>query len=152
MSRLHRLSRGIPRVINVLCDRAMLGAYVQGKEKIDRATLDQAAREVFPRSAAFAFTRRRSLPTSLAAGVMLLAGVALAVTALQQLQHDNQTASLKKPGRTASESKPAKPGADTQEALTWPADQAIAGSKATAIAALFRAWGADYKGVDTQAA
>ena len=47
MGRLYRLSGGVPRVINVLCDRALLGAYVQGKERVDRATLAQAAREVF---------------------------------------------------------------------------------------------------------
>src|SRR5450759_2544429 len=46
MGRLYRLSGGVPRVINVLCDRALLGAYVQGKERVDRATLAQAAREV----------------------------------------------------------------------------------------------------------
>src|SRR5471032_408540 len=39
MNRLYRLSRGIPRVVNVLCDRALLGAYVQGKERVDRATI-----------------------------------------------------------------------------------------------------------------
>jgi len=45
--RLHQLSGGIPRIINVLCDRALLGTYAQGKERVDRATLEQAAREVF---------------------------------------------------------------------------------------------------------
>ncbi len=49
VGRVYRLSGGVPRVINVLCDRALLGAFVQGKERIDRATLAQAAREVFPR-------------------------------------------------------------------------------------------------------
>jgi len=44
--RLRRLSRGVPRLINILCDRALLGAFVQGKRQIDRATLVQAAREV----------------------------------------------------------------------------------------------------------
>jgi len=47
---LHRLSRGIPRLINILCDRALLGGYVQGKENIDRATLANAAREIFGES------------------------------------------------------------------------------------------------------
>ena len=47
MKSLYRLSGGTPRVINVLCDRALLGAYVQAKERVDRATLKQAAREVF---------------------------------------------------------------------------------------------------------
>src|SRR5512140_2882513 len=51
MGRLYRLSGGVPRLINVLCDRALLGAYVQGKERVDRKTLMQAAREVLHRPA-----------------------------------------------------------------------------------------------------
>lgn len=45
--RIHRLSGGIPRRINLLCDRALLGAYSQGAAAVDRRTLEQAAREVF---------------------------------------------------------------------------------------------------------
>ena len=52
MGPLYRLSGGIPRIINVLCDRALLGTYAQSKEKVDRATLKQAAREVFHNPAA----------------------------------------------------------------------------------------------------
>jgi general secretion pathway protein A len=44
--RLYRLSKGVPRLINVLCDRALLGAYTQGKERVDIKTLITAAREV----------------------------------------------------------------------------------------------------------
>jgi general secretion pathway protein A len=47
MKRLSRLTGGIPRLINVLCDRALLGTYVQGKERVDKATLKRAAQEVF---------------------------------------------------------------------------------------------------------
>lgn len=46
MRNLFRLTGGIPRLINVLCDRALLGAYVQGKDGVDTATLTKAAREV----------------------------------------------------------------------------------------------------------
>ena len=46
IGRLRRLSRGVPRLINILCDRALLGAFVQGKRQVERATLAQAAREV----------------------------------------------------------------------------------------------------------
>lgn len=150
--RLHRLSRGIPRVINVLCDRAMLGAYVQGKEKIDRATLQQAAREVFPKSTAFAFARRHGLPTALAVGVLLLAGGALAMMAYQQFQHESQPAVQRKSARAAdgAAGKSSQPGATAQEALVWPTDKSPADSKAMALSALFRAWGADYQGTDTQ--
>jgi general secretion pathway protein A len=45
--RIHELTRGIPRRINLLCDRAMLGAYASGQARVDRRMVDQAAREVF---------------------------------------------------------------------------------------------------------
>jgi len=46
INRIQKLSGGIPRLINVLCDRAMLGAYVEGKTKVDLKVLKKAAREV----------------------------------------------------------------------------------------------------------
>jgi general secretion pathway protein A len=42
-----RLSKGVPRRINLLCDRALLGAYAQGQKHISAATVRQAASEVF---------------------------------------------------------------------------------------------------------
>jgi general secretion pathway protein A len=47
LQRIHRLSRGVPRRINLLCDRALLGAYSLGKGQVDRAIIDTAASEVF---------------------------------------------------------------------------------------------------------
>jgi general secretion pathway protein A len=47
--RVAELSRGVPRLINVLCDRALLGAYVEGKEQVDLRIVSQAAREVLGR-------------------------------------------------------------------------------------------------------
>ncbi len=46
IAKLHHLSGGIPRLINIICDRALLGAYVQGKEKVDFKTLKNAAHEI----------------------------------------------------------------------------------------------------------
>jgi general secretion pathway protein A len=37
----------VPRRINLLADRALLGAYAQGRQRADRRTVDQAALEVF---------------------------------------------------------------------------------------------------------
>ncbi|TFY98547.1 AAA family ATPase [Ramlibacter rhizophilus] len=45
--RIHRHARGVPRRINLLCDRAMLGAYAHTRGSIGADTVDQAAREVF---------------------------------------------------------------------------------------------------------
>jgi general secretion pathway protein A len=43
-----KLSRGIPRVINLLCDRALLGVYAGNGQQVDRAMVRRAAREVLP--------------------------------------------------------------------------------------------------------
>ncbi|MBE2294167.1 MAG: peptidoglycan-binding protein, partial [Phycisphaerales bacterium] len=42
---VHRYSGGIPRLINVLCDRALLGAYAQGTRRVTTHTIRRAARE-----------------------------------------------------------------------------------------------------------
>lgn len=42
------LSRGVPRVVNLLCDRALLGAFGRGQRVVGRSLLDAAAAEVLP--------------------------------------------------------------------------------------------------------
>jgi general secretion pathway protein A len=41
-----RLSQGVPRLINVICDRALLGAYSTETRKVSRAMVRRAAAEV----------------------------------------------------------------------------------------------------------
>ncbi|MFU8762921.1 MAG: ExeA family protein, partial [Haliea sp.] len=43
---IHRTTRGIPRLINVLCDRILLGAYGRNRPRADRDMLALAAAEV----------------------------------------------------------------------------------------------------------
>jgi general secretion pathway protein A len=43
---VHRASRGVPRLINVICDRALLGAFAEGKRVVSARTVRRAAREV----------------------------------------------------------------------------------------------------------
>ena len=47
VARIHALTGGVPRRINLLCDRALLGAYAHGQHQVGRDTVEQAAREVF---------------------------------------------------------------------------------------------------------
>ena len=47
LKRIHTLAAGVPRRINVLCDRAMLGAYATGKSAIGQTIVEKAAKEVF---------------------------------------------------------------------------------------------------------
>jgi general secretion pathway protein A len=47
LSRIHALTGGVPRRINLLCDRALLGAYASGQPKVERSVVDKASSEVF---------------------------------------------------------------------------------------------------------
>jgi general secretion pathway protein A len=67
LRRVHQLSRGVPRRINLLCDRALLGAYAEGQARIGARIVERAAREVFDREPAK--SRRRGY-----AGAIVAAG------------------------------------------------------------------------------
>lgn len=45
---VYRRSGGIPRLINVICDRALLGAYSQNVRQVSAGLVRQAAREALP--------------------------------------------------------------------------------------------------------
>ena len=47
VKQIHRLTRGIPRLINVLCDRSLLGAYGQQRGRVNKQLIAEAAAEVF---------------------------------------------------------------------------------------------------------
>ncbi|MCK5912743.1 MAG: AAA family ATPase [Desulfuromusa sp.] len=47
VDKLYSLTGGVPRIINMLCDRALLGAYVKGENIVNPALLVEAANEVF---------------------------------------------------------------------------------------------------------
>lgn len=47
---VHRLSGGVPRIINVICDRALLGAFTQEQHHIGAGMIREAASEVYGRS------------------------------------------------------------------------------------------------------
>ncbi len=74
--KIYGLTKGIPRLINVLCDRALLGAFVLESERVDVKTLKRAAREVL------AGEDRKGKNTSLyrvAAGVLVLLCIGLGI-------------------------------------------------------------------------
>jgi len=47
---VHRLSNGVPRIINVVCDRALLGAFTQELHRVSPSLVRAAAGEVYGRS------------------------------------------------------------------------------------------------------
>ena len=68
LSAVHQKSGGVPRLINLICDRALLGGYVAGTRVIDAPVVRQAARETS--GATPASPHRRQM--------MLVAAVAIA--------------------------------------------------------------------------
>ena len=83
LKRIHQLTRGIPRRINLLCDRSLLGAYATGKSRVDRVIVDKAAREVFGPHDSHGEPARASAPRwwplALAGGVLVGAAAMAAV-------------------------------------------------------------------------
>ncbi|MES3021359.1 MAG: AAA family ATPase [Pseudomonadota bacterium] len=82
MPHIHRLTHGVPRRINLLCDRALLGAYVENSREVTRKILSTASAEVFADSGVPAMAPVRRWPL-LAGG--LLAGAVISAAAAWQL-------------------------------------------------------------------
>jgi general secretion pathway protein A len=141
---IFRLSGGVPRLINVLCDRALLGTYVQGKERVDSTTLKQAATEVFPPPQADRQGRKKLLAWSAA---LVLAVLAVAWPIHQQEQ---PLFAAGKPAPAAVAAAPAgnlpKVAEPLPEVLVWSGEEPRPESQRLAFAALYKAWGAEYPG------
>lgn len=109
LRRIHRHARGIPRRINLLCDRALLGAYAKGKRKVTARTVDIAASEVFApplkSSGRFKIVRRTTaaaVAIALVTGALFLyTGQAPALAELPQIVRATVADALSKRGSDA---------------------------------------------------
>lgn len=128
MQRIHALSRGVPRRINLLCDRALLGAYAAGKPQVDIAIVDKAAGEVFDKTPAAVAAARFNRPAWVAAGLGLAAGAVLVGALTVGLDRGRPDAALaaRPPAPAASvavaASAPAGPASAPQPLAIAPAD------------------------------
>jgi general secretion pathway protein A len=75
MLKIFRYSRGIPRVINLVCDRALMAAYSARAREVHVRTVTAAIRNLEGRSGRRALPSRRTLLAASIAGLVLL-GVA----------------------------------------------------------------------------
>jgi general secretion pathway protein A len=76
---IYKHSRGVPRLINSLCDRCLLAAYVQETRQIDRKIVRAAASEVLGQKTKRPPRRRVVLPWAVATAAVVVAVIALAV-------------------------------------------------------------------------
>ncbi len=146
MKKLFRLSKGVPRLINVICDRALLGAYVEGKDQVDLRTLAKAAREVTGKTR---FQGREKVIYQAAAGALLL----LVVVVFASIYYAQRDPGLQAAGvRTAPHESADKTvrAAVKEAALDRPAEQSDDSMRKMAYTALFREWHVEYRGDDSR--
>ena len=103
---IHRLTHGVPRRINLLCGRALLGAWASGLHRVDRRVVNKAAEEVFGVHSGPARQSDRRSKAFVAGGVLLLLGAAVSTSLLwspqQQKQATAQGNQAPRPKPTAS--------------------------------------------------
>ncbi|HEU5339579.1 MAG TPA: AAA family ATPase [Sulfuricaulis sp.] len=157
----HVLTGGIPRLINILCDRALLGAYTHGENMVDVRIIKRAAKEL----GSGAIPRRRVIPWKLVTGSAL--AVVLAVSfwyGWPRWIQPSSTVETNAPAAPSAASS-AAPEATTAAAVTVASDEANAATTLpkthagievalvnpeartdtdTAMKNLFDRWGMDY--------
>ena len=84
IKQIFRLSKGVPRKINILCDRVLLGAYTIRKSKISSEIISQSAQEVFGEAPVY----KSMFPKALAASVAVLLMSGLMLFAYQNYSFD----------------------------------------------------------------
>lgn len=151
---VYRLSGGIPRLINVICDRALLGAYSRETRTVDKRTVRRAAAEVSGTKLTPVLLRWAWPLSGVVAAALVAAwfggtlpeadGPATAGTAEAAPLDPPPLDNAPEPAPAASE--PAEPPARDVPAL----DEVLraAGTRsqpAAAMAALLEVWGAEYR-------
>jgi len=143
VARIHALTGGVPRRINLLCDRAMLGAYAHGQHDVGSATVEQAAREVFgpPRLPRHAGANRRKATLqapSVVLGALAGGAIVLGIVMLLAWLWRDGVPLLSRVGNTQQVAVAASTAATVRLAQQAPAvatPAARAGSAASAAAA-----------------
>lgn len=129
IDRIFDLSGGIPRMINLICDRALLGTYVQGKSMVDLSTVNKAAREVFGKIAEQKQPKQR-FRWAIISLLLIICGTALAANYFGR--------KIERPADTGIAAQPV-------QVLPWPADLPYDPDQTMAFQALFRQWGVSYR-------
>ena len=162
---VHRLARGTPRLINVLCDRALLAAYTQEENRVTPALVRVAASEVHGRRVLPAWAAWTGAAAAVV-GVAIL-GTALwwawrappatagqagaAAPAVSALNGDSApsaggatVATATNPTTLATDGTEGAPGAAVQSVAAVLAAHAAETGTETAISHLFERWGLRY--------
>lgn len=144
-----KLSGGVPRVMNVICDRALLGAYTRESRTVNKRLVRRAATEVSGQPLPPAFMKY-AVPAISVIGLMVI-GAAIWAMIDKEAPPSAETVSLAPPAEStelpqaaAGKITPAAPdssGSDLEAALSRIAGESGSDS---GIPMLLSQWGIDY--------
>ena len=145
---VHQETGGVPRLINVLCDRALLGAYATHGDAVTRTIVRRAAREIagdvpgVPER-----RRRRAAIAAVAAGLVLATALVLvARSPLTSRVRMFQGASPTAPVAAATVTPPAAPALATRPSLKALLEERAGSTDIdSAYAAVASRWGRGYE-------
>jgi general secretion pathway protein A len=142
----HRHSGGIPRLINTLCDRALLGAYAHGKNRVTAGAIRRAAGEIG--HGAPPPYRRRIAVAAAVAGVLALGGWELSTRFIApRPAADEVAAAAPTPTESSVVAETIAPPAhaEAKASLAETLSESTAASDTDAVlSALFARWHKDY--------
>ena len=169
MRQAHRAARGIPRLINAICDRALLGAYAQDARRVDGATMRRAAREVLGHPVGPRSVLPWQWAVAAAGAVGVIAGVGILLTH-GQIRLTSIGAALNRVGLPPAASSPAASPAETPAATPVAAareakpttsrsvtlaallsDPSLRADRKSAFRSLYARWGVEVDGSTTSA-
>lgn len=146
---VYRLSQGVPRLINVICDRALLGAYTVENRRVNRRMIRRAASEITG-EAEVSTMPRWVVPVFGAAGALV---IATGVLALLGDRHGAIEEAVELPVAEAAPQAVAPPPLEPEPLedieVSLDAQLQLASeltSSDAALRTLFGLWGIDYAG------
>jgi len=159
---LYKYSGGVPRLINVICDRALLGTYVQNRHHIDKKTLISAAKEVLGENKAASINSAKFSPLWFKRSALAVVIIPLLAAVIYfspfQLQHPSIVTPQKETESTGDSSyqaparesnnavEPVKENGDTAGVsyIEWPENNQRLRSNLQAYQGLFNRWQLNY--------
>lgn len=141
---VHRASGGVPRLINVVCDRALLGAYATHSDAVTRTIVRRAVREIAGEVSRVRERRRRraTMVAAAAALVLVTAVVVIARPPLTLRARVVPDASPTPPIAAATVTPPPSPGPSLRALIE---DSTVATDTDSAYAAVAARWGRPFE-------
>jgi general secretion pathway protein A len=143
-----RLSGGVPRLINVICDRALLGAYSAESRRVNRRLIKRASDEITGKASGVSWLRWAVTTIGIAAAVVIVASYLSLLEEREQMIATSEAApaaavvaepALPEPEPVVNE---AEPEATLEDQLQLARELT---TPDTALATLFDTWGLDFQ-------